>query len=82
MTSRCQFCECDLEGQDVFEKMKEAHPKESDEYNMQIAECCYGWSKQNPIKFSNAINVYNWEKGQTDHVCPRCNQRIEFMKTG
>jgi uncharacterized Zn ribbon protein len=52
----CPKCGSNWNDGDIFQKLRELHPEESDEEILESAEM-FGWSKENPKHFSRCIGI-------------------------
>ena len=74
----CPHCGKILDGGDVYEKMFSLY--RDPERALEEAEQ-FGWSKENPVRFSKIVGVYNIETDRTEYfICPNCKEVIDITK--
>lgn len=69
----CPICNCNWDGGDVFEELQLHYPDRSIEKIKDMASS-YGWSEENPQRFSNliGIEVLGEYDGISRWQCPCC----------
>ena len=72
--TNCPHCDHFLDRGDIYEVLKEIYGEDkAKEWAPH-----YGWSIENPQRFSNILSVYDLEKDRTTHhMCPECKKTIE-----
>ena len=74
----CPHCNSDLRGEDIFESFISHY---RDEEKALKAADMYGWTKENPCRFSRAIGLYSINFDRTyAFQCPDCKKEIERTK--
>lgn len=74
--THCPHCNYLLDDGDIYERMLEMLMDEG--AAARVAES-YGWSKENPLRFSKIMGIYSWEYDRiTHHECPECRERINL----
>jgi hypothetical protein len=67
----CPNCNAQFEKDDIYEVFLK---KYGDEKKALEVAALYGWTKENPCKFSRVIGVYCYVKDRTTHwKCPDCD---------
>lgn len=91
----CPECGYSWDGGDVLEIMKSRNEKINDDFLIDQARKMYGWTPENPRRFSNLITIepsdgdFDFDGSNGYHQCPKCNvawdsvtgERTEKFKT-
>lgn len=73
--SHCPHCNSLLDDGDVYEHFLE---KYNDHEEALESAAFYGWSKEEPARFSRIVGVYCLERDRTTHFeCPDCKGIIQ-----
>ena len=73
----CPHCNALLDDGDIYDRFLKEYGGD-EEKALETAEC-YGWSKENPHRFSRAIGYYSLETDRTEfYFCPDCKMKIDW----
>lgn len=73
---RCPHCGFDLDDGDIYERLLAEYI--GDEAKALESAGYFGWSKENPRRFSKIIGIYSLESDCTESWrCPSCEKKID-----
>lgn len=75
--SHCPHCNYCLDEGDIYESFLEK--LKTPEKALEAAHN-YGWSKDNRLRFSQIIGIYDFARDEVSHyICPDCKKKIDNL---